>query len=187
MRNFNADRDINLSEYLPVSLKNVREISEIMRVETSEVRALWQSCEKCLDDQFLSESTEYGIARREKMLGITPYVTDTLEDRRFRLLSRYNESRPYTRRSLENLISSLCGTNGYALLFKTNEFTVCVKVALTSKKQEESIRELLERILPYNMVFTVELLYNTWEKVRPYTWSALSGMSWEGMKEEVLS
>lgn len=40
--------------------------------------------------------------------------------------------------------------------------TVNVKVALGVKKQETIISETLERILPYNMVFTVELLYNTW-------------------------
>ena len=33
------------------------------------------------------------------MMNITPYATDTLEDRRFRLLSRYNENIPYTRKS----------------------------------------------------------------------------------------
>ena len=139
-----------------------------------------------MNDQFISEATENGLARREKMLGITPYATDTLEDRRFRLFVRYNENMPYTRASLKNLLMSLCGENGYKLVFITRKFTVSVKVALTAKKQEDSVKELLERILPYNTIFTVELLYNTWEKARPYTWGALSDITWNEMKEEVL-
>lgn len=186
MRNFNNNRIINLSEYLPEVLKNIWELDTIMRVETSAVQALWQACENCMNDQFISEATENGIARREKMLDITPYATDTLDDRRFRLLARYNENMPYTRRSLANLLASLCGENGYELTVVTAKFTVGVKVALTAKKQEDSVRELLERILPYNMVFTVELLYNTWEKARPYIWGALSNITWKEMKEEVL-
>lgn len=186
MRNFNNGRIIDLSGYLPEVLKNIWELDAIMRVETPAVQALWQACEDCMNDQFISEATENGIARREKMLDITPHATDTLDDRRFRLLSRYNENMSYTRRNLANLLASLCGENGYKLTFITAKFTVDVKVALAEKKQEDCVRELLERILPYNMIFTVELLYNTWEKARPYTWSALSNITWKEMKEEFL-
>ena len=186
MRNFNNNREVDLSGYLPDLLKNVQELNEIMKVETPAVQAIWQACEDCMNDQFISEATENGIARREKMLNITPYATDTLDDRRFRLLARYSENMPYTRRSLENLLVSLCGENGYKLTFITAKFTVNIKVALTAKKQVDSVKELLERILPYSMLFTVELLYNTWEKVQPYTWGALSNITWKEMKEEVL-
>ncbi len=186
MRNFNNIREIELSEYLPGILKNIRELSAIMRVETPVVRELWQACEDCMNDQFIPEATENGISRREKMLGITPYATDTIEDRRFRLLTRYNENTPYTRRSLERMLTSLCGESGYELTIITSKFTVIVKVALIAKKQVDSIIDLLERILPYNMVFTVTLLYNTWEMVRPYTWGAASAKTWKELKEEVL-
>ena len=187
MRNFNNIRTIDLKEYLPDVLRDVTEMQSIMEAETPEVRALWQACEDCMNDQFISEATENGIARREKMLGITPYATDTIEDRRFRLLTKYAESIPYTRRGLAALLGSLCGENGYKLNILTSDFTVSVKVALTAKKQEDSIKELLERVVPYNMVFTVELLYNTWEKVKKYTWSDASSRTWRDLKEEVLS
>lgn len=140
-----------------------------------------------MNDQFITEATENGIARREKMLSITPFATDTIEDRRFRLLTRYAENVPYTRRSLAAMLESLCGPNGYQLNIITATFTVHVKVALAVKKQESIIADLLERVLPYNMVFTVELLYNTWAKVQPYKWADFSGLSWKHVKEEVLT
>lgn len=162
MRNFNNIRTIDLKEYLPDVLKDVQEMRAIMEAETPEVQAIWDACEDCMNDQFISEATENGVARREKMLGITPFATDTLDDRKLRLLSRYNENIPYTRKSLATLLESLCGAGGYILTITTATFTVNVKVALVVKKQETIISETLERILPYNMVFTVELLYNTW-------------------------
>ena len=176
MRNFNNIRTIDLKEYLPDVLKDVQEMRAIMEAETPEVQAIWDACEDCMNDQFISEATENGVARREKMLGITPFATDTLDDRKLRLLSRYNEN-----------IESLCGAGGYILTITTATFTVNVKVALGVKKQETIISETLERILPYNMVFTVELLYNTWAKVKPYKWSEVKPLTWKDLKEEVLT
>ena len=174
MRNFNNIRTIDLKEYLPDVLKDVQEMRAIMEAETPEVQAIW-------------DASENGVARREKMLGITPFATDTLDDRKLRLLSRYNENIPYTRKSLAALLESLCGAGGYILTITTATFTVNVKVALGVKKQEMIISETLERILPYNMVFTVELLYNTWAKVKPYKWSEVKPLTWKDLKEEVLT
>ncbi len=187
MRNFNNIRTIDLKGYLPEILKDVTEIRAIMDAETPEVQAIWQACEDCMNDQFITEASENGIARREKMLSITPFATDTIEDRRFRLLTRYNENIPYTRKSLAQLLESLCGSGGYALNIATAAFTVNIKVALAAKKQVAIITDMLERVLPYNMVFTVELLYNMWEKVKPYTWGEVKPLTWKQLKEEELS
>ena len=186
MRNFNNNRTILLKGYLPEILKSVHELDAIMDAENPEIEGLWQACEDCMNDQFISEATENGIARREKMLGITPFATDTLDDRRFRLLSRYTEDIPYTRKRLINMLTSLCGEGGYQIIVSTGTFTVSVKVALTAKRQVDSIRELLERVLPYNMAFTVKLLYNTWGQIKGYTWGELKQLTWREIKEEVL-
>jgi len=186
MRNFNNIRTIDLAGYLPEVLKDVTEMRAIMAAETPGVQAIWQACEDCMNDQFITEATEKGIARREKMLNITPFATDTLEDRRFRLLVRYSETIPYTRKSLAAMIESLCGVGCYALTITTTTFTVNVKVALAAKKQDSIIVDLLERVLPYNMVFTVELLYNTWARILPYTWGEIGALTWEQVKEEDL-
>lgn len=187
MRNFNNIRTIDLSDYLPDVLKDVREMRAIMDAETPEVQAIWDACEDLMNDQFISEATENGVARREKFLDITPFATDTLDDRKFRLLSRYSENIPYTRRSLEALLETLCGAGGYTLTITTATFTVEVKVALGVKKQEAIVTETLERILPYNMAFSVKVLYNTWAKAKSYKWSELKKLTWKDLKEEVFS
>lgn len=187
MDNFNIGRTIDLKGYLPEVLKDVREMQAIMDTETPEIQAIWQACEDCMNDQFIIEATENGVARREKMLGIAPSADDTLDSRRLRLLSRYNENTPYTRKTLAQMLEALCGPGGYTLVIITSAFTVNVKVALTVKRQAEIVSEMLERVLPYNMVFTVELIYNTWAKVKPFIWGALNAFTWREIKEEVLS
>ncbi len=186
MAHFNTARTIDLGEYLPDILKGTREMEAIMEAETPEVAAIWAGCEDLMNDQFIWEATENGVARREKMLGVSPFATDTLADRKFRVLSRYNENIPYTRRSLMRQLATLCGEDGYSIQFLTKDFTVKVKVALTARKQEAAVGEMLERILPYNMAFTVELMYNQWQKVAAYTWGEVNKFTWNQLREEVL-
>lgn len=157
-----------------------------MSAENPEIKQLWQACDDSMDDQFVSSATENGVARREQMLNIFPFATDTLEDRRFRLMTRYGENTPYTRRSLMASLESLCGKNGFTLDITTATFTVDIRVALNVKKQENSVKELLERTIPYNMVIQVDLLYNSWSKVKTHTWGELSLLTWKDVKEEVL-
>lgn len=186
MKNFNTSRNIDLLGYLPRVLKNVLEFKEIAKVENLVIKALWHAMENAMNDQFISEATEYGIARREEILEITPFASDTLEDRRFRILTRYNESRPYTRKWLDETLAMLCGADGYSIIYNTNAFEVNIKVALTAKKQENTVYELMERILPYNMMYTVTLLYNKWEMFEPYTWDSMAALTWMAAREEVL-
>lgn len=186
MDNFNTARTVDLLGYLPDVLKDTKEMEAIMQAETPEIQVIWQACEDVMNDQFIAEATENGVARREKMLGISPYATDTLDDRKFRVLSRYNENIPYTRKSLMQQLETLCGEDGYSVEFFTKDFAVKVKVALIAKKQEVAVNEILERILPYNMVFTVTLLYNQWQMLKVDTWGAFASRTWKDLREEVL-
>ena len=184
MSNFNYGRTIDLRQYLPDVVREVMEFKAIFDdAETPEVQEEWQAAEDAMDDQFISSSTEYGIARREEMLGIKPYATDTLEDRKFRLLARYVENLPYTRKRLKELLDTLCGNDGYTIEYDTTNFGVTVKVALSEKRQKDAVDDLLERILPYNMTFSSVLLYNTWEKLKPYKWGDLTEYAWVDLKE----
>ena len=179
------DRTIDLAAYLPEVLRDVREMRAICDAGAPTVKAEWDALDAAMNDQFISTATEDGIARYERMLGIVPYATDTPDDRRFRLLARFGDRAPYTRRGLDTMLTSLCGSDGYRLSYP-GAFTVSVQVALSAKKQERVVYELLERVLPYNMAYTVTLLYNTWDKVKQKTWSAAGKGTWAALREEVL-
>lgn len=183
MANFNNNREIDLNTYLPKALKDVAEFKAIADVETEQTKDIWTACETAMDDQFLDTANVSGVERREKMLGIVPYATDTLADRKFRLASYYSTDVPYTRPKLVEMLVTLCGTNGFVLTYGTH--SVDVKVALGVAKQADVVKELLERILPANMVFNVGLLYATWGSLNLKTWSELSSKTWQQVKEEV--
>lgn len=176
-----------IESYFPDILKEVREFQALAVAENPEMELVYTSIADVMDEQFVSTAKNYGVARLEKIVGITSKATDTLEERKFKVLARYNEDVPYTVPKLNELLTTLCGTDGYALEINNGAFTLKVKVALTSKKNKDAVSELMERVTPMNMLLSVELMYNQWYMVAGLTWGSASGTTWNEMREEAIS
>lgn len=180
-------RDVDVLSYLPPVFHEVKEMIEIAKVENPLLENLWQEIENALLDQFLLSATERGIKRNEVMLRIVSMATESLETRRFRLFTRFNEQAPYTRPVLRNLLNSLLGEEGYELSINAADKTLKVKIELTVKGMFEAIEEMLERIVPQNMVITVELRYNQNSLLAKYTHAQLAAFTHEQLRNEVLT
>lgn len=61
-----------------------------------------------------------------------------------------------------------------------------VKIALTSKKMRSAIADMLEEMLPLNMLYSTQIMYNTWGMLENYTWGELESRTWEQLRSEVL-
>lgn len=173
--------------YLPPIFHEIKDMIEIAKVENPLLKDLWQEIENALLDQFLMSATERGIKRNEDMLHIVSMATESLETRRFRLLTRFNEQVPYTRPVLRNLLNTLLGENGYELTINTADKTLKVKIELTVRGMFQAVEEMLERIVPQNMVLTIELRYNQYIALSDYTHAQLTAFTHNQLREEVLS
>jgi len=181
-----VDREINILNYLPEFLKEFREIIELAASENPELLLLWEVLGNVMNDQFVADSTENGIKRWEKILGILPKGTDTLDLRKFRVLTRLNEKLPYTMRILEQLLTALCGEKGYYVNLINDHYTLVVRVALTAKEQFNEVDGLLRRIVPANMVIDLSLLYNKHSIFSIYTHGQLTKYTHEQLRSEVI-
>ena len=180
------DREINILNYLPDFLKEFSEIRQLADAENAELLSAWETLGNVMNDQFVKDSTENGIKNWERILKITPKGSETLDERKFRILTRLNEKLPFTYIGLERQLASLCGEEGYLLKLLNNEYTLIVKVALKAKSNFEDIKKLLQRIVPANMIVDLSLLYNTHWLLEGYTYGSLSGYTHEQLKSEVL-
>lgn len=177
-----------LIEYLPPVIRNVREYKAIMNNgEQVEISALWDAVDAAFNDQFVSSATVNGVERWEKILDIKPRGTDSLNARKFRILSRLNEQLPYTLPVLKNMLQSLCGEEGYSVEVENDLYTLKVKIALVAKSNFDDVAVLLNRVVPANMVIELELKYNTWGTLKEFTWGFLKTKTWKEIKDEVLS
>lgn len=176
---------VNLIEYLPPVLHSVREFVELAKSGDVEAGEVWTSIREMTADQFVDTLTEAGCARWEKILGIEPFDTDTIEDRRFRIKTKFNSELPYTITQLNNMLTNLCGEGEYKITL--DGFVMEVRVALTSKRQLSDADALCERVVPANIALTVDLLYNRHEMLSPYTHQQLSAYTHYYLRNEVLN
>lgn len=179
-------RKVDYLGYLPQIFKEIEEIQAVAHVETPILNRLWQKIEDILNDQFIVTTTDSGLSRQEKMLKLNVPATDTIETRRFRLLSRYQEQAPYTNKVLKQLLDSLLGEGKYYYERNVTEKWLTVKLELTVKGQFEAVELMLERITPQNMILTVELRYNQYSKLAQYTHAQLAVLTHRQLREGVI-
>ena len=175
-----------LNEYLPSILLKTYEFPLLCNTEQREFDRLNTAVDEVLDAQFVSTAGEQGIARYEKIFKITPMDTDTLDERRFKVLAKINAQLPFSVRRLRQQLATLCGDDGYKLEVNGGVYTLTVKVALTAKRNQQAVEELLADIVPANMVCTTSLLYNQHADLTRFTHAQLALLTHFEIREEVL-
>ena len=146
-----------LVDYLPTVVRGYEEFQAIVAAQQPELERAWEQADRLLDDQFLSTAGEVGLSRWEKILGITPKGTESLDDRRFRVQARLNERLPYTLLRLREILDTLCGVGGSTAMVQ--DYTLTVRVALTAKGNYTDVASLLERVAPENLVIDFSRLF----------------------------
>ena len=129
--------DRQLITYLPEVLKDYREFKLIMGVEQPELETLWDVLVDALDDQFIWDATENGVNRWESILKLYPKASDSLDDRKFRIIAKINQQLPFTITSLHQQLINLCGNDGYTVELQNALHKLIVRVALTRKANYE--------------------------------------------------
>ena len=179
-------REVDVISYLPPILHEIKEIVAIANVENPVLEALWQQIEDTLNNQFVITANKNGADRYEKMLKLNVPATDTIETRRFRILTRYQEQVPYTFKALKQLLDSLLGEGQYDLKRDVEAKTLSVKIELTVKGMFDAVVVMLERITPQNMELTVQLRYNQHSTLARYTHAQLAVFTHKQIREEVM-
>lgn len=175
-----------LQDYLPPILLKTYEFPLLCDTEQPEIDRLRDAADAVLDAQFISTAGETAIARYEKIFGITPMDTDTLDERRFKVLAKINAQLPFSVRRLRQQLETLCGADGYKLELDGDRYTLTVKVALTAKRNQQAVDELLADIVPANMVCTTSLLYNQHADLTRFTHAQIALLTHFEIREEVL-
>lgn len=166
----------------PEAVGKIKEIDAIYKM--NDIVNPMVEAENLEKDLFIGTATKNGIARREKLYSIIPKDTDTLEDRRYRVLAKENSEIPYTIRSLKRKLETLCGENGVTI--ELTEEKITVKVALARKGMYEDTAKMLEEIVPLNIIVNCLQMYNTHGILRGYTHRQLRQFTHGQLRNEVL-
>lgn len=176
-----------LISYLPHVVRDYPEYQGITGSEQTEFERAWASADDLLNNQFITTAGSVGLSRWEKILGITPKGTDTLEDRRFRVMTRINEETPYTIPKLRNILETICGAGNYSAEVMEGTYQLVVKIGLEAKSNFSDVEALLDRVIPQNMIVNLFQLYNTHAELGRLTHAQLSSYTCHQLRNEVLT
>ena len=155
---------------IPAAIENIDEIMAIYAAEEK----VGQRLEKEIRD------------RREKILKIQPQDTDSLEDRRFRVLIKWYDDYPYTYNDLLNRLNNLLGNGNYTLVVLPEEMELKCLVELTRKQMYADFEKLMDEIVPMNMTMDIGLRYNQHETLHAFTHDYLKKYTHEQVRNTVL-
>lgn len=175
----------SLLQYLPRYMQGFQELQQIMGAEQPEIDRLWTAADKALADQFIPDATEYGVSRWEIMLGLSHKATDTLEERKFRILAQLNQELPYTVKGLEQMLTNLCGVGGFSVVLTAAQYQIEVKLALSNGSNYREVEQLLNRVVPANLKRVITIMYNPNAGLAKFTHAQLSAYTHNQLRSEV--
>lgn len=132
-------------------------------------------------------SEESGIARREKILGIKPPDTASLEDRRLEVLMRWYDTPLYTETTLRNKLDSVLGKGNYVLVIDLDKKLVECQIELTRRLMFKSVQELFEQMVPLDYLLSVILRYNQHAIIGRFTHAQLKAFTHFALRNEVIT
>ncbi|MGK4109406.1 putative phage tail protein [Enterococcus cecorum] len=140
---------INLKEMLPEWYQGVYEMNKLMEVEQSLLDELALKIKQSQDNLYVSTADSDTIRIYEQMLKIATTSDDTLESRRFRVLTRLASQKPYTKRYLTEMLNSIGTDVTVTCLY--DEYTVLINSVFERRGQMADVNYLIRTIVPANL------------------------------------
>ena len=106
-------RKINILEYLPEYLQKYLQLQLICDAENIIFQEGINEISIINDNQFILTADSQGLKRFEKMLGIVANSAESLENRRTKILLKWNDKIPYTYTNFLNKLDIICGKKNY--------------------------------------------------------------------------
>lgn len=143
-----------IGRYFPRYYEGILETDELIKVENDIWNNLYLLLNKAKNNQFIAYADEDGIYAYEQLFQIVADPeTETLEERRFRLLNRIQTLSYYTMIYLRQKLDSLFGKNNYEIEMDYPNYTLYIKSNVSNSFIYKESIATINKIKPANIVF----------------------------------
>lgn len=187
------EKSFDLLKHYPDRWRELKEIKAIVDTDTvpyvdddgvvhdtHTLQHLYDCMEQELENSLISPygdtsgADEETCKRWEKMLGVVPDVEATLDDRIFAINLKLFQTAPYSINKIQHILDSLLGKGETTLIRDVEGKTLMAVVRLSTRFKTESVREMLDNMIPANMKLTMKIDYTTYDDMEKYTHDELS-------------
>lgn len=183
-----------IGRYFPRYYEGILETDELIKVENDIWNNLYLLLNKAKNNQFIAYADEDGIYAYEQLFQIVADPeTETLEERRFRLLNRIQTLSYYTMIYLRQKLNSLFGENNYEVEMDYLNYTLYVKSNASNSFIYKEIIATINKIKPANIVFinvpfiptTIEVGEEIYQQ--KWWWNYILGGKWRVGQKSFIS
>lgn len=147
------ERTINMRRYMTPVGRDNSDIQNVMDTETIEFQELWDALCDCFNNIFVKYMTEYGLTKWESIYQLHVRATDTIEDRRRRVLAAFMGTRPYTLKKFREILDTVYGKGAVIPVIDGDKYLCTFHLEGVKTSQLDELTDFIEEILPKNLGF----------------------------------
>ena len=176
---------MRVHDYMPSIYEDNIHMNEILNAEDDELQEnLKPSEDNEFKNQFAIIAEEQGISNFEKILQIKPdKTTETLENRRARVMNRLIQQSPFTERFLEQKLNAIIGEGDWFYNIDYNNYTLDLYITTPGNLWLDELQKLFEQIIPCNILYTINIYQASWQDIKDNfsTWGDIynRGLTWQ--------
>ena len=169
--------------YIPNEMKQIKEYQELDKAVNPTFNSVKADMKSISDNHYMSTLDEHGCDRSEKIMNIEGNEHLSLEMRRLYIITKANNTLPYTIRNLERKIISLLGNKSFSMEMTYNEYRLKIILFVQNFDKIEYLKEHIEGMIPCNIILDLIVIYNQYSMFTKYTYGELRTMTHKYMRE----
>ena len=164
---------ISTLQWFPAHIQRIKEYIRMTVGVDSELYKVWDEVDLITQNMYLSTMDANTCLRWENFLGIVASPLDTLDDRRSRIKGYFASNLPYTEKKMNEVLTAMCGADGYELVIDPHEGSVNVMIKLNNVRLVDNSYDVIRRMAPADMGVNARIVYNEHGIFRAFTHGSL--------------
>ena len=142
-----------LKKYLPSLYRENKEMEGLMNAEQPIYDEAETDTKFAFSRQFVVTADEKGVEQYEKILGIMPTATDSLEFRKRRVITRLSTTPPYTLNYLKQQLTTIFGAGNFNAWVDYGKRELYVDSFINSISLFFELETFIAKVKPANMIY----------------------------------
>lgn len=163
--------------YLPDTVKEWKEFEKLAEIEGVILEEAAAAKDSLMKNQWILTAERSGLLRMAKMMGFLGAEILETESLREEILYRWNSRSPYTHFHLQDWLDGCLGEENYRVHLEREAYSLRLILELSVKEKKAFLERQLRKMIPANLLLTVDLHNNTHQMLKKMTHGQLKGLT----------
>ena len=174
------DSQSDYASFLPKMWDQIEEVAAIAQAVNPEIDNIKGELRRLVYNRFPQAADEEGIARWEKLLGVSSPLNSSLKARREAVLAKLRTKPPINLITLKEIIEAYMGVTVEIYL---DGYTVKVRYRGESRIADLApLYATAYEAIPANLILEIAYAYVTWGEVLSKSWETAKQGSWDQLR-----